>query len=168
EAVEHYDNGAHWSGSDGLDIGAARDSAAVSHSVTPAHRGPVVGRIRPAMDGDGVVRGGSRSGAPGRKGTERGAALGLPDGIGYRRCQKQAACIIMLGRRGDLIALAKLHDLPAPHHRNAMGNVAHDGKVVADEEIGDTGALLDLDEEIEDTGLGREVERRNRLVADDQ
>src|SRR5690606_36932590 len=30
------------------------------------------------------------------------------------------------------------------------------------------GALLDLDEEIEHAGLGREIERRDRLIADDQ
>ena len=62
----------------------------------------------------------------------------------------------------------RLDDLAVVHHGDAMAEVTHHGQVVRDEQVGDAGALLDLHEEVEHPRLGREVERRHGLVADDQ
>src|SRR5207253_3844110 len=41
------------------------------------------------------------------------------------------------------VAVGKLHDAPEVHHRDAIGNVAHDGEVVRDEKIGEAELLLE-------------------------
>ena len=69
---------------------------------------------------------------------------------------------------GDLVAVAGLDQLAPVHHGDPVADVADHGQVVRDEEVGDAGALLDLDEQVEHPGLGRQVERRDRLVADDE
>ena len=50
------------------------------------------------------------------------------------------------------------------HHDHVVGDVSHHGKVVGDEEIGESVLLLQVDQEVQDRGLDREVERRDRLV----
>ena len=52
--------------------------------------------------------------------------------------------------------------------RQARGDVADDGEVVRDEEVGELELLLQLLEEIDDLCLDRHVERRDRLVRDDE
>ena len=49
-----------------------------------------------------------------------------------------------------------------------MGDLADDGEVVGDEQVGDAEVALQLDEQLEDLGLHGDVERRDRLVADDE
>ncbi len=41
-------------------------------------------------------------------------------------------------------------------------------QVVGDEEIGQAEVLLQFDEQVEDLGLDRDIERGNRFVADDE
>ena len=48
-----------------------------------------------------------------------------------------------------------------------MGDAAHHGEVVGDEEVGQPPLLLELDEEVEHARLDRDVERRGGLVGDD-
>ena len=57
---------------------------------------------------------------------------------------------------------------PAAHHGDAMAQHPHDVQVVGDEEIGDSRPRLHFEEQFEDARLGRQVEGRDRLVADDQ
>ena len=47
-------------------------------------------------------------------------------------------------------------------------HVAHDGEVVADEQIGQPEPVLQVAHQVEDLRLHRHVERRGRLVADDE
>ena len=68
-------------------------------------------------------------------------------------------------RAEDLLRGTDLDDLPEIHDRDAVGEVAHDAKVMRDEEIGDTLLRLQIDKEVEDGRLHRDVERRCRLVA---
>mgnify|MGYP003694014791 CR=1 FL=1 len=49
-----------------------------------------------------------------------------------------------------------------------VGDVADDAEVVRDEEVGDLLLRLELDEQVEDRRLHGDVERRGRLVADDE
>ena len=54
------------------------------------------------------------------------------------------------------------------HDGDPVGDVPHHGEVVADEEVGEGEALLQVGEEIEDLRLDRDVERRQRLVRHDE
>jgi hypothetical protein len=67
------------------------------------------------------------------------------------------------------IALARdLDQLAEIHHRDAVADVLHHGKVVSDEQIGEAEALLQVLQQVHDLRLDRHVERRHRFVADDQ
>ena len=62
---------------------------------------------------------------------------------------------------------ALLDDPAEVHHHHPVGHVPHDGQVVGDEQVGDAELLLQLVEQVQHLRLHREVERRDRLVADD-
>ena len=59
-------------------------------------------------------------------------------------------------------------DLAEVHHHHAVGDVADDVEVVGDEDVGEAELALQVLEQVEDLRLHRDVERRDRLVADDQ
>ena len=63
---------------------------------------------------------------------------------------------------------AELHQPAQVEHGDPVRDVAHDAEVVRDEEERDAALRLQLDEEVEDRRLHRDVERRGRLVADDE
>ena len=88
----------------------------------------------------------SRSGS----GTAASSALR----VGCCGCGEQA-----LGRR-------QLDHPPGAHHRDALGDVLHDREVVRDEQVGQPQRVLQILEQVEDLRLDRDVERRDRLVAD--
>ena len=58
--------------------------------------------------------------------------------------------------------------LPEVHHRDAVGDVLHHREVVRDEEVGEAQAPLQVLQQVDDLRLDRDVERRHRLVADDE
>ena len=64
--------------------------------------------------------------------------------------------------RADLADLAEVHD------DDAIAHVLHDREVVRDEDQREAVAGLHVLEQVEDLRLHRHVERRHRLVADDQ
>ena len=49
-----------------------------------------------------------------------------------------------------------------------MRDLAHDGQVVGDEQVGDAEVLLQVLEQVQDLGLDRDVEGGDGLVADDE
>src|SRR5262249_8774193 len=57
---------------------------------------------------------------------------------------------------------------PAVDHRDPFGELADEPEVVRDEEVGEVELLLQILEQVDDLGLDADVERRYRLVADDQ
>ncbi len=61
-----------------------------------------------------------------------------------------------------------LDDGAAIHHGKPRRDVVDDGEVVADQEIGHAVPRLELLEEVQHLRLHRDVERRDRLVGDDQ
>ena len=75
--------------------------------------------------------------------------------IGVHRLLKKGAL-----RRG-------LDDLAEIHHGDAMGHVLDDGEVMTDEEQREPELFLQILQEVDDLGLHRDIERRDRLVADD-
>ena len=57
---------------------------------------------------------------------------------------------------------------PRAHHGDAVGHVVDHGEIVRDEQVGEAELLLQILEQVEDLRLHRDVERRDRLVADQQ
>ena len=72
----------------------------------------------------------------------------------------------MRGRFVDVVGRAGLDDLPAVHDRDAVGEPPHDGQVVGDEDVREAELSLQAVEQVDDLGLDGDVERRDRLVAD--
>ena len=68
----------------------------------------------------------------------------------------------------ELLGGRQLDDLAEVHDRDPVGDVADDGEVVGDEEVGQVELLLQLDEQVEHLRLDRDVERGHRLVGDDE
>jgi len=67
----------------------------------------------------------------------------------------------------DLLARPDLDDLPEVHHGHAVRDVADDGQVVRDEEVREPEIALERLEQVDHLGADRHVERRDRLVEDD-
>ena len=61
-----------------------------------------------------------------------------------------------------------LDDAAAIHDGDAVGEMGDDRDVVRDEEIGDAEIVAQVGQQIDDRRLHRDVERRHRLVADDE
>ena len=72
-------------------------------------------------------------------------------------------------RPGEQVALVgELDDLAEIHHRDAVADVLDHREVVGDEEIGEPELALQVGQEVYYLRLHRDVESRDRLVADDQ
>src|SRR3954447_25773982 len=67
-----------------------------------------------------------------------------------------------------LLPWRHLDDLAEIHHGNAVRHVLDDREIVADEEQRETELALQILQQVDDLRLDRDVERRDRLVADDQ
>ena len=68
----------------------------------------------------------------------------------------------------QLVRAGHLHDLAQIHDRHIVGDIAHDGQVVADEHIGQVHALLQLHQQGDDLRLNGHIQRGDHLVADDE
>src|SRR5689334_16749378 len=80
----------------------------------------------------------------------------------------QHARVWMSGRLEQLARGCQFDDPPQIHDPDARGHMLYDGKIVADEEIGQAEPVLQIAHQVEDLGLYRDVERAGRLVADDE
>ena len=74
----------------------------------------------------------------------------------------------MPGRREQRLGRPRLDDAAQVHHRDPLGDLPHDGEVVGDEEVGQPAVALQVGQQVEHLRLHRDVERRDRLVADDE
>ena len=63
---------------------------------------------------------------------------------------------------------ACLDDLAIGHDADPVGHLAHDAEIVGDEQHGHVELGLELQQELEDLRLDGDVERRGRLVGDEQ
>ena len=72
-------------------------------------------------------------------------------------------------RVGVKLPAGRLLDDPAQvHHRHLIGEVLDHRQVVRDEQVRDVQLVLQVVEQIEDLRLNRNVQRADRLVADDE
>ena len=74
----------------------------------------------------------------------------------------------MLRVRKKFASVGNLDDAAEIHDSDPACHVAHNGEVVADEQIGQAEAILQVAHEIQDLRLHRHVEGRGRLVADNE
>ena len=95
-------------------------------------------------------------------------ARASPSGLGLRHGREQGHGVRMSRRAQYLLGGALLDDPAEIHHGDAMRDLAHHGEVVRDEEIGETPLALQVGEQVEHLRLYRHVQRRHRLVADDE
>src|SRR5947207_11190199 len=66
----------------------------------------------------------------------------------------------------DLVRAGDLDDLAVLHHHDLVGHVADHRQVVRDEQVAHCVFVLQILQEVQQLGLDRDVERRDRLVAD--
>ena len=91
-----------------------------------------------------------------------------PRGIGYRhRCQQRARVGVARARE-ETPPVANFNNLTEIHHRNPIGDVAHHGEIVGDEQIGDAKFLLQRAHQVDHLRAHRNVEPRHGLVANDE
>ena len=69
---------------------------------------------------------------------------------------------------GELGRGEVLDDAAGVHHQHAVADLGDDGDVVADQEERDVVRVADRLEQVEDLLLHGDVERRRRLVGDDE
>ncbi len=127
-----------------------------------------------SSDAAGVPRVGAArgEGAALRPCARRGRPPGDPDQLAAAREMRdglqEAARVRVRGRREQLVRGAELDDPPGVHHRDALGQRAHDRQVVADVERGDAVRSGQLAHGAEHVRLRRHVEAGRRLVEHDQ
>ncbi len=85
---------------------------------------------------------------------------------GHRR--EQGLRVGVLGVLVERLPVRDLDDLAQIHHGHPVGDVAHHREVVGHEQVGQPELGLELLQQVDDLGLDRDVQRRDRLVADDQ
>ena len=90
--------------------------------------------------------------------------FGLPLELQHRA--DQHARVIVLRRMKDLLDRAVLFHHAIVHDEHIVGDLGDHAHVVGDEQYRHAVGLLQPGYEIEDFGLGRDVERRRRLVGD--
>ena len=89
-------------------------------------------------------------------------------GSGTGIAESSAARVGMARVLEERPRVGDLDDLAEVHHGDAVAHVAHDREVVRDEDVGEAELALQIGEQVEDLRLDRDVERRDRLVADDE
>ena len=119
--------------------------------------------------GDGAA--GAEDAAGWRVGRARRVALQQDAGAAAVRVQtggggQQGLCVGVDRVGEDLADRAFLHDAAEIHDRDAIAEMAHDGKVVADEEHGEAELAAQGGEQGEDLGLNGDIEGGDRFVGD--
>ncbi len=115
-----------------------------------------------------------REGAAGRQCQQRrriaadGFQAARPRALQRRDRIQQAPGIGMPGRLEEIARRALLGDAPGIHHHHPVGHFGHHAHVVGDENDRRSMVAAQLQHEIEDLRLHRDIQRRCRLVGDQQ
>ncbi len=88
--------------------------------------------------------------------------------IGLRLGGEQRARVGVRGRREHALDVALLDDAALLHDADPLRDFAHDAEIVGDEEERHAEPLLDVLQQRDDLRLHGDVERRGRLVGDEQ
>ncbi len=100
-----------------------------------------------------------------RRGSPGAAVVSHPTSAGSSRAAPPCR-----GARGreDIPLRAALHEFPRIHHHDAVGDLGHHAHIVGDEDDGRAVIAPELLDQAQDLGLDRDVERRGRLVGDQE
>src|SRR2546428_10461852 len=90
-----------------------------------------------------------------------------PVEVERRDRRKQRFSVRVMWRGKDILGGAELDELREIHHPDPVGEVANHAQVVRDEDVRDAFGGLKFGQQVEDRGLDRNVQGRDRLVADD-
>src|SRR5581483_11742339 len=101
-----------------------------------------------------------------RRPRNRGQTLADELEVGNRAEESERVRVARLAE--DLLHRAGLDDLPGVHHRDPPAGLRDHREVVRDEDDAEAELLAERPEELEDLVLDRHVERRRRLVAEDE
>ena len=74
----------------------------------------------------------------------------------------------VLGGVENLLGFSILDDFSLVHDCNVIGDVAHHGEVVGDENHGQVEFFAELEQEVDDLGLNGDVERADGFVGNDE
>ena len=131
--------------------------SSVAHALGPGDR---AARMEPAP---------ARYGERARRvaGEDDLAAGRLQLGIGHGDRRQQGDGVGVQRLPVQVVGGAELDEAAEVHHADAVGDVADDGEVVGDEHQREVEAILEVDEQVDDLRLDRHVERRDRLVGED-
>src|SRR5882672_4745629 len=80
-------------------------------------------------------------------------------GLGHRGEERRR--VGMLGRREELLGLAELDDAPDVHDGHAIADVPDNAQVVRDEQIGQPELFLQVEQEVQDLRLHRDIQGRD-------
>src|SRR6056297_2156673 len=81
---------------------------------------------------------------------------------------QQVFRVLVLRRAIDLLGGAVFDQLALVHDADIVGDEVDHAQVVRDEQVGQPELLLQVQQQVEDLGLDRDVERRDRFVADQE
>ena len=98
----------------------------------------------------------------------QGAPLPAPRQVGHGYGGEQCLGIGVQRVRKELVGFGQFDDAPQVHDGDAVADVLDHGQVVRDEYIGKVPLVPELQQQLQDLRLDRNVQGRNRLVADDQ
>ena len=82
------------------------------------------------------------------------------------RCRQEAPGIRVKRLIEERLDGPNLHHSSQVENPDTICHMAHDRKIVSDEEVRKAKSPLKIREQVQDLGLNREVQRRNRLVQD--
>lgn len=88
--------------------------------------------------------------------------------IRHRNCCDEALCVRVLRIPYHLCRSARFHEQSVVQHQDTIRQPVHDCEIVTDEKTGETELRLQLFEDREDLLLNRHVERRCRLIRNQQ
>ena len=115
---------------------------------------------------------GSRSGGSTGLGTSpvstTGRRLSSAAGSGMGTAREQRLRVGVHGLAVERRVLGELDDASQVHDGHAVGDVAHDGEVVGDEQVGEPELALQLLQQVDDLRPDGDVEGADGLVADDE
>lgn len=88
--------------------------------------------------------------------------------IGHRNGREQRHGVGMSGPGEESIRESDLHQLPEIHDGDAIRQMTNHRQIMSDEEVGEAPSLPQISQEIEYLRLYGHVERRDRLVQDQE
>src|SRR5690242_18961021 len=87
--------------------------------------------------------------------------------IGYRHCGNERACVRMTSVAIDRVAIGELDDASQIQHQNLMRDLANDSEIVANKDEGHARSGLQIEDQINDLPLHRDIKRADGFVAND-